>query len=226
MNGALRPAVRRLPPLPAPGHDQAAAVPGPAAARRHHAQLARRRALRREPALPAARAGRARAHARAAAAERRADPADGRHRQDALPRRARRALLGGARLHRRRRSRAALWISFCKLVWCFIWFWAATSKVNHHFPSVIQVMMNNGPFFPTWLKKRLFADYPDDLRPSRLAVLMARMGTLTEWAIPFVLARANVSSARHGADAVRDGAASTASSRSTTRAACRSSGTS
>ena len=84
------------------------------------------------------------------------------------------------------------WISFCKLVWCFIWFWAATSKVNHHFPSVIQVMMNNGPFFPKWLKKRLFVSYPDDLRPAPLAVLMARMGTLTEWTIPFVLA-ANIS---------------------------------
>jgi Transmembrane protein of unknown function (DUF3556) len=81
-----------------------------------------------------------------------------------------------------------VWISFCKLVWCFIWFWAATSKVNHHFPSVIQVMMNNGPFFPKWLKKRLFADYPEDLRPGPFAVLMARIGTLTEWAIPFVLA--------------------------------------
>jgi hypothetical protein len=84
------------------------------------------------------------------------------------------------------------WISFCKLVWCFIWFWAATSKVNHHFPSVIMFMMNNGPFFPKLIKKRLFVAYPDDLRPSALAVAMARMGMLTECAIPFVLA-ANVS---------------------------------
>ncbi len=50
----------------------------------------------------------------------------------------------------------ALWISFCKIIWCAIWFWAATSKLNHHFSSVILVMMNNGPFFPRWLKKRLF----------------------------------------------------------------------
>ena len=34
--------------------------------------------------------------------------------------------------------------------------------------------------------------YPDDLRASPFAVLMARMGTLTEYAIPFVLA-ANIS---------------------------------
>jgi hypothetical protein len=81
----------------------------------------------------------------------------------------------------------ALWLSACKLVWCAIWFWAATSKLNHHFPSVIMVMMNNGPFFPKWLKKRLFVSYPDDLRPSRLAALMAHGGTFTEYMIPLVL---------------------------------------
>jgi len=81
----------------------------------------------------------------------------------------------------------ALWISACKVLWGAIWFWAATSKVNDHFPSVIMVMMNNGPFFPKWLKKRLFASYPDDLRPSSFAVAMARMGTLTEYLIPLVL---------------------------------------
>jgi len=80
-----------------------------------------------------------------------------------------------------------LWISGCKLVWCFIWFWAATSKVNDHFPSVIQFMMNNGPFFPGLLKKRLFRSFPQDLRPSRLAAFMSRMGTLTEYSIPFLL---------------------------------------
>ncbi len=80
-----------------------------------------------------------------------------------------------------------LWISGCKLVWCFIWFWAATSKLNRHFPSVIMFMMNNGPFFPKVLKRRLFARYPDDLRPSRLATLMAHFGTLTEYTIPLLL---------------------------------------
>jgi hypothetical protein len=80
-----------------------------------------------------------------------------------------------------------LWLSACKVVWCAIWFWAATSKLNNHFPSVIMVMMNNGPFFPTWLKKRLFVSYPDDLRPSRMAALMAHSGTFTEYMIPVVL---------------------------------------
>jgi hypothetical protein len=81
----------------------------------------------------------------------------------------------------------ALWISACQVLWGAIWFWAATSKLNDHFPSVIMVMMNNGPFFPKWLKQHLFADYPDDLRPSAVAAAMARMGTLTEYMIPLVL---------------------------------------
>lgn len=80
-----------------------------------------------------------------------------------------------------------VWISGCKVVWCFIWFWAATSKLNHHFPSVIMVMMNQGPFFPGWLKKRLFVSFPDDLRPSKMATWMAHMGTVTEISIPFAL---------------------------------------
>jgi hypothetical protein len=81
----------------------------------------------------------------------------------------------------------ALWISACKVVWCAIWFWAATSKLNYHFPSVIMVMMNNGPFFPRWLKSRLFASYPDDLRPSQMAAAMAHWGTFVEYSIPIVL---------------------------------------
>jgi hypothetical protein len=80
-----------------------------------------------------------------------------------------------------------LWISGCKLVWCSIWFWAATSKLNEHFPSVIQFMMNNGPFFPKLVKRRLFVSFPHDLRPSRLARAMSRLGTATEYALPFLL---------------------------------------
>jgi hypothetical protein len=81
----------------------------------------------------------------------------------------------------------ALWVSACKVVWCFIWFWAAVSKVNHHFPSVIMVMMNNGPFFPAWLKRKLFVSCPDDLRPSNMAIWMARGGAFTEAMIPVML---------------------------------------
>jgi hypothetical protein len=48
-------------------------------------------------------------------------------------------------------------------------------------------MMNNGPFFPKMLKKRLFVSFPDDLRPSRFATTMAHFGAATEIAIPFLL---------------------------------------
>ena len=80
-----------------------------------------------------------------------------------------------------------LWISGTKLVWSFIWIWAAVSKWNSHFPSVIMIMMNNGPFFPKALKKSLFVSYPDDIRPSRFAHFMAFFGHVNELAIPFVL---------------------------------------
>ena len=79
------------------------------------------------------------------------------------------------------------WIAACQILWGCVWFWAATSKLNHHFPSVIMVMMNNGPFFPKALKTRLFADYPNDLRPSRFAAVMAHSGTAIEYMIPLVL---------------------------------------
>ena len=84
-------------------------------------------------------------------------------------------------------SQDALWLSACKLLWCAVWFWAATSKLNHHFSSVILVMLNNGPFLPKFLKRRLFASYPEDLRPSRAAARVASMGTVTEYMIPLVL---------------------------------------
>lgn len=80
-----------------------------------------------------------------------------------------------------------LWISGAMLTWSFIWIWAAVSKWNAHFPSVIMFMMNNGPFFPKALKHRLFADFPNDLRPSAFAEKMAFFGHVSEIAIPFIL---------------------------------------
>ena len=80
-----------------------------------------------------------------------------------------------------------LWASGAKLTWSFIWIWAAVSKWNSHFPSVIMVMMNNGPFFPTMLKKNLFADFPNDITPSRFAHFMAFFGHVSEFIIPFIL---------------------------------------
>ena len=84
-----------------------------------------------------------------------------------------------------------LWVSACKVIWCFIWFWAAMSKFNHFFPSVIMVMMNNAPFFPSWLKQRLMIDYPRDLRPSKLAAVLSHFGAATEMMIPILLLSSN-----------------------------------
>src|SRR5690606_17383863 len=76
-----------------------------------------------------------------------------------------------------------------KLVWIAIWMWAATSKLNRHFPSVVCVMLSNSAVV-RWhaLRKRMYADYPHDLRPSKLAHAMAHAGTLTELAFPILLA--------------------------------------
>jgi len=48
-------------------------------------------------------------------------------------------------------------------------------------------MMNNGPFFPKFLKKSLFTSFPDDLRPSRFAAFMAAFGHVSEVSVPFIL---------------------------------------
>ncbi|MFO0692223.1 MAG: DUF3556 domain-containing protein [Polyangiales bacterium] len=76
-----------------------------------------------------------------------------------------------------------------KCVWIAIWIWAATSKVNRHFPSVICVMTSNSALFRSpWLRKRMYRAYPDDLAPSALAHAMAHAGTVVEYAFPVLLA--------------------------------------
>jgi hypothetical protein len=78
------------------------------------------------------------------------------------------------------------WIAGAKAVQLALWFWAGVSKLNRHFPTVVCVMTSNGPFtrFP-WLRRRMYRAYPDDLRPSRMAVVMAHAGTLLEFSVPF-----------------------------------------
>ncbi|MFW6067557.1 MAG: DUF3556 domain-containing protein [Myxococcota bacterium] len=80
---------------------------------------------------------------------------------------------------------ASQWIAGAKAVQLALWFWAGFSKLNHHFPAVVCVMTSNSPFtrFP-WLRRRMYRDYPRDLRPSRLAVAMAHMGTVLELGVP------------------------------------------
>jgi hypothetical protein len=75
-----------------------------------------------------------------------------------------------------------------KVVWMAIWWWAATSKLNLHFPSVVAVMQSNSPLTAIGpLRRWLFRRYPDDLRPSPLAHAMAHGGTIAEYGFPLAL---------------------------------------
>ena len=75
-----------------------------------------------------------------------------------------------------------------KLVCAVIWLGAATSKLNRHFPFVISTMMSNNPVLrPRWIKRRFFADFPDDLRPGRPSKLLAHTSTAVEGLVPLVM---------------------------------------
>jgi transmembrane protein DUF3556 len=75
-----------------------------------------------------------------------------------------------------------------KLVMLAIWWGAATSKLNRHFPYVVQAMMSNSPVLRSRRIKRLFhRSFPDDLRPSGLASTLAHVGTAVEYCVPLVL---------------------------------------
>jgi hypothetical protein len=75
-----------------------------------------------------------------------------------------------------------------KVVFMVIWLGAATSKLNRHFPFVISTMLANNPFIPSGaLKRALFKRYPDDLRPSGLAGVIAHFSTAAEGLVPLML---------------------------------------
>ncbi|MFD8833194.1 DUF3556 domain-containing protein [Streptomyces griseofuscus] len=75
-----------------------------------------------------------------------------------------------------------------ELIMLALWWGAATSKLNHHFPFVVATMMSNAPLIPGRRVKRLFfRDHPHDLRPSKLPCYLAHIGTLTEYAVPLYL---------------------------------------
>jgi hypothetical protein len=80
------------------------------------------------------------------------------------------------------------WLAAAKAVQLALWFWAGFSKLNPHFPAVVCVMTSNSPFTRfAWLRKRMYQSYPEDLRPSRFAVLAAHAGTALELTVPLVL---------------------------------------
>lgn len=75
-----------------------------------------------------------------------------------------------------------------QFVMFFIWWGAAASKLNRHFPYVIAVMVSNTPWNRSHkAKAKLYKDYPDDLRPGVPAAIGAHMGTAVEFGLPLLL---------------------------------------
>jgi hypothetical protein len=69
-----------------------------------------------------------------------------------------------------------------------IWWGAASSKLNRHFAGVITVMVSNSPFLRSRrIRRAMYRDFPDDLRPSRAASGLAHGGTTIEYLFPLVL---------------------------------------
>lgn len=75
-----------------------------------------------------------------------------------------------------------------QLVFICIWWGAAASKLNRHFPFVVTVMISNTPWNRSRrAKRKLYRDHPDDLLPSRLGELTAHFGTVLEFTLPLLL---------------------------------------
>ncbi|WP_323792341.1 DUF3556 domain-containing protein [Nocardioides sp.] len=79
-----------------------------------------------------------------------------------------------------------------KLIVVLIWWGAAFSKLNQHFPHVVAVMMSNSPVLRAKaIKRRFHRDFPDDLRPGKLSERLAHGGTVIEFGVPLVLLLSN-----------------------------------
>ena len=75
-----------------------------------------------------------------------------------------------------------------QLVFICIWWGAASSKLNRHFPFVVTVMISNTPWNTSrTMKRRLWRHYPDDMLPSSTGALAAHLGTVTEYTLPLLL---------------------------------------
>jgi Transmembrane protein of unknown function (DUF3556) len=79
-----------------------------------------------------------------------------------------------------------------KIILLALWWGAATSKLNHHFPYVVAVMISNNALLRSkafnWFKHQLYRDPVNDLRPSALPALMAHVGgTTAEFVVPGIL---------------------------------------
>ena len=75
-----------------------------------------------------------------------------------------------------------------QIVFVCIWWGAAASKLNRHFPFVVTVMISNTPWNRSKAAKRkLWRGHPDDLLPSSTGDLAAHVGTVVEFTLPLLL---------------------------------------
>jgi hypothetical protein len=75
-----------------------------------------------------------------------------------------------------------------QIVFVCIWWGAAASKLNRHFPFVVTTMISNTPWNRSRaFKRRLYRDHPEDMLPSRLGMLDAHLGTAIEFTLPLIL---------------------------------------
>lgn len=75
-----------------------------------------------------------------------------------------------------------------QLVFVCIWWGAASSKLNRHFPFVVTVMISNTPWNRSRRAKgRLYRRHPGDLLPSSTGQLAAHLGTVMEFTLPLLL---------------------------------------
>lgn len=76
-----------------------------------------------------------------------------------------------------------------KLLIVLVWFGAGVSKLNRHFENVIPPMVSNTPWLPIkWIKRMHYADFPNDLRPSKGAKRLSHIGgAIGELIPPWIL---------------------------------------
>ncbi len=75
-----------------------------------------------------------------------------------------------------------------QIVFVCIWWGAASSKLNRHFPFVVTVMITNTPWNRSrTAKRRLWRKHPEDLLPSSAGALAAHVGTVVEFTLPLLL---------------------------------------
>jgi hypothetical protein len=80
------------------------------------------------------------------------------------------------------------WIVGWQIALVCVWLGAATSKLNHHFGSVVAVMIANTPWNRSRaMKRKLWKNHPEDLRASQFAGFAAHTGTVIEYSLPILL---------------------------------------